>query len=136
MKSVRSEPSPEHVAILRTIASIPHGRVASYGEIAERAGLPRRARLVGRVLREAPDGIELPWFRVLRADGRIAFPPGSRGFRNQVRQLAVEGVLVRNGRVDLARHGWERDLDGLLWDPARFAPEPVTRRTPKANRLR
>ena len=140
MKSVRSDRSPEHDAILRTIASIPRGRVASYGEIADRAGLPRRARLVGRVLRETPDGIELPWFRVLRADGRIAFPPGSRGFREQVRQLAAEGVLVRNGRVDLARHGWERDLDGLLWDPAGFAPEPVVKRTaktrPKADPLR
>lgn len=99
------------------IAAIPRGRVCSYGEVADRAGLPRRARLVARVLRETPDEVELPWFRVLRADGRIAFPPGSRGFREQVRRLAAEGVLVRGGRVDLARYGWERDLDGLLWGP-------------------
>lgn len=136
MKSVRSAPPAGHDAILRTIASIPRGRVASYGEIADRAGLPRRARLVGRVLREAPAGLQLPWFRVLRADGRIAFPPGSRGFREQVRQLAAEGVLVRNGRVDLAQHGWERDLDGLLWGPAGFAPATAVRRAARANRSR
>jgi methylated-DNA-protein-cysteine methyltransferase-like protein len=117
MKSVRPDIPPEHGAIRRTIASIPRGCVASYGEIADRAGLPRRARLVGRVLRETPEDVGLPWFRVLRADGRIAFPPGSRSFRDQVRRLAADGVLVRNGRVDLALHGWERDLDGLLWGP-------------------
>src|SRR5947208_3504306 len=75
--------SPEHAAILRTIAAIPRGRVASYGEIALRAGLPRRARLVGRVLREAGPRANLPWQRVLRSDGRIAFTPGSRPFREQ-----------------------------------------------------
>lgn len=107
----------EHAAILDVIASIPRGRVASYGEIAARAGLPGRARLVGRLLRESPDGRPLPWFRVLRADGRVAFPAGTRGFREQVRHLAAEGVLVDRGRVDLARHGWRGTLDDLLWGP-------------------
>jgi methylated-DNA-protein-cysteine methyltransferase-like protein len=112
--------APDHAAILKTIAAIPRGRVASYGEIAARAGLPGRARLVGRLLRETPASPALPWFRVLRADGRIAFPVGSRGFREQVRHLAAEGVLVNRGRVDLALHGWRGSLDDLLWGP----PEP------------
>lgn len=129
MKSVEPKPNAEHAAILRTIAAIPAGRVASYGEVAARAGLPRRARLVGRVLGETPAGA-VPWYRVLRSDGRIAFPPGSRGFREQVRRLAAEGVLVRNGRVDLAVHGWERNLDDLLWGPppAAAARKPARRR--------
>ena len=117
MKPVPSGIRPDHAAICRTIAAIPWGRVASYGEIATRAGLPRRARLVGRVLHETPPGMELPWHRVLRADGRIAFAPGSPAFREQVRRLAAEGVLSRNGRVDLGRHGWERNLDDFLWGP-------------------
>ena len=100
--------------LLRTIAAIPSGRVASYGEIAIRAGLPRRARLVGRVLGEYP-ALKLPWQRVLRADGRIAFPPGSRGHREQRERLLSEGVAVVNGRVDLKRFGWQRDLDAELW---------------------
>lgn len=103
------------------IASIPRGRVASYGEIATRAGLPGRARLVGRVLRETPPGVELPWHRVLRADGRIAFAPGSRAHRDQARRLAAEGVAARGGRIDLARFGWERNLDDQLWGPPRGA---------------
>lgn len=121
-KSVHGVPnhdaaSPEHAAILRVIASIPHGCVVSYGEVAARAGLPRRARLVGRVLGQSGAGLALPWHRVLRADGHLAFAPGSRGFREQVRRLAAEGIIVRGGRVDLDVHGWERNLDDLLWGP-------------------
>jgi methylated-DNA-protein-cysteine methyltransferase related protein len=123
MKSVNAKPPADHAAILRVIRSIPQGRVASYGEIATRAGLPRRARLVGRVLGETPASADLPWYRVLRADGRIAFAPGSRGFREQVRRLAGEGVLVVRGRVDVIAHGWDRDLDAVLW-----APPPVARK--------
>lgn len=117
MKSVRSDPPPAHQAIRDAIAAIPRGCVANYGEIAQRAGLPGRARLVGTVLRDAPPALALPWYRVLRADGRIAFPRGSKAFREQVRRLAGEGVLVRDGRVDLARHGWDRNVDHLLWGP-------------------
>ena len=101
--------------IYAAIAAIPPGRVASYGAIAIRAGLPGRARLVGHLLRQTPDGMELPWFRVLRASGQIALPLGSRGFREQCRRLRAEGVAVRNGRVPLARFGLDGDLDHALW---------------------
>ena len=124
MMSVAAAPPPDHAAILRAIAAIPRGRVSSYGEIAARAGLPRRARLVGRVLGQYP-ALELPWQRVLRADGRIAFAPGSRGFREQRQRLAEEGVPVRNGRVDLRRYGWQRDVDAEIWGtpPAARGPK-------------
>jgi len=65
---------------------------------------------------------------VLRSDGRSAFAPGSRGFREQVRRLAGEGVLVRNARVDLALHGWERNLDDLLWGPSLRKKRPAAPR--------
>jgi methylated-DNA-protein-cysteine methyltransferase-like protein len=106
---------PEYAAIRRVVAAIPRGCVASYGEIAARAGLPGRARLVGRVLGDAGAGAKLPWHRVLRSDGRFAFAPGSRGFREQRAHLIEEGVVVVNGRVDLQRFGWQRNLDAELW---------------------
>jgi len=109
--------NPEHRAICDVIACIPRGRVASYGEIAARAGLPRRARLVGLVLRKADDALDLPWHRVLRSDGSLAFAPRSRPFIEQKRRLAAEGVMLAGRRVDLARHGWQRDLDAELWAP-------------------
>ncbi|MEO7433756.1 MAG: MGMT family protein [Dokdonella sp.] len=118
-----SQAARHHLAIVDTIGSIPRGRVASYGEIAARAGLPGRARLVGRILSESAADAALPWFRVLRADRRIAFPEGSAAYREQVRRLAAEGVPVNAGRVDRASYGWRGTLDDVLWGP----PEPKKR---------
>lgn len=121
MKSGDTALPREHAAIVRVLASIPRGRVASYGEVALRAGLPRRARLVGRVLGLYPH-LRLPWQRVLRADGRIAFARGSAASREQRARLIAEGVRVKAGRVDLARFGWQRDLDAQLWRMDHAAP--------------
>ncbi len=120
MMSVDDDAPDAQSVIADVIRAIPRGCVASYGEIAARAGLPGRARLVGKVLRDARAGARLPWHRVLRADGRIAFEPRTAPFREQQRRLAAEGVVVVKGRVDLARHGWQRDLDAELWAPPPF----------------
>ena len=111
--------SPEADRILATVAKVPRGHVASYGQIAHVAGLPGRARLVGWALRHTPDDMEVPWHRILRADGRIAFPEGSEGYARQCRLLGRERVAVKAGRVDLERFGWNRtkNLDALLWGP-------------------
>ncbi len=105
--------------IWNAVAAIPRGQVASYGSIARRAGMPRRARLVGHALKVAPPGLKLPWHRVLNAQGRISLPAGSRAHRMQRRLLEEEGVVFRNGRVDLAAAAAELDLDALLWRPRR-----------------
>jgi methylated-DNA-protein-cysteine methyltransferase related protein len=115
LKITDSSMNEAHARIYAAIAAIPRGRVASYGAIAARAGLPGRARLVGKALGETPDGMELPWHRVLRSSGQIAFPPGSRGFREQSQRLRAEGVVVRNGRVPLTTFGLDADLDRALW---------------------
>jgi methylated-DNA-protein-cysteine methyltransferase-like protein len=104
--------------IWKAVAAIPCGEVASYGAVARSAGLPRRARLVGHALKVAPAGLKLPWHRVLNAEGRISLPAGSKAHRLQRRLLEEEGVVFRNGRVDL-RGGGARDLDALLWRPRR-----------------
>ena len=116
---MKARVSPEADRILATVAKVPRGRVASYGQIATVAGLPGRARLVGWALRHAPDDADVPWHRILRADGRIAFPEGSEGYARQCRLLGRERVAVAQGRVDLARYGWNRakSLDALLWGP-------------------
>lgn len=106
------------LAILAVVRSIPRGRVSTYGLVAERAGLPRRARLVGRVLSGLPAGSDVPWHRVVGAGGRIAFPAGSRANREQRARLAREGVPTLSGRVDMDHSGWHGaagDLDRLLW---------------------
>ncbi|CCF65027.1 MGMT family protein [Nocardia cyriacigeorgica] len=87
------------------VASIPRGRVATYGDIAAAAGLST-PRTVGWIMRT--DSADLPWHRVLGASGR----PAAHLADKQLRLLAAEGVPVRDGRVDLraARFPFQDDL--------------------------
>jgi methylated-DNA-protein-cysteine methyltransferase related protein len=113
-----SESVPE--MILAAVRRIPRGKVCTYGNVAEVAGLPRRARLVGTVLRQTPAARGLPWHRVINAGGRISFPVGSDTYARQRHKLEAEGVVFVGGRVDLRRYGWpsrEDRLDELLWAP-------------------
>ena len=104
--------------ILAVVERIPRGKVTTYGAVAARAGLPRRARLVGRVLSELPAGSKVPWHRVVAAGGRIAFPAGAPARQEQIERLGREGVEAAKGRVNLRRYGWQspqEDLDRWLW---------------------
>ena len=93
------------------VARIPYGRVATYGQVAVLAGLPRRARLVGHAMRELPDGSNLPWQRVINAAGRVSRRSGlgvEEGYQRHL--LEEEGVVFdERGRVDLDRFGWDPD---------------------------
>lgn len=100
-----------------TVRRIPAGQVATYGQIAAEAGLPRRARMVGQALRGLPEDSDVPWHRVINAQGRISLPEGGEGWARQRARLTAEGVAFRNGRVDLDRYGWRPSLDALLWGP-------------------
>lgn len=106
-----------NLRIWATIRDIPRGSVASYGQIAEIAGIPRGARQVGYALRHLPPGHDVPWHRVITASGRIAFRADSDAFSEQVSRLLLEDIPVTNGRVDMRRFRWQPDLDELLWKP-------------------
>nr|WP_305519420.1 MGMT family protein [Pseudomonas sp. Q11] len=89
-----------------TLAQVPAGKVVTYGQLAEMAGLGRAARWVGRTLSQLPNDTKLPWHRVLGAGGRISLPVGSASGDEQRARLRMEGVSVLNNRVDIQRHGW------------------------------
>jgi methylated-DNA-protein-cysteine methyltransferase related protein len=82
--------------VARVVRAIPKGSVLSYSRVAVLAGLPGRARLVGRLLRGTD--VRLPWWRVVRADRTLAEPVAER----QRRKLRREGVRIRGARVPLA----------------------------------
>jgi len=111
------DPSPAGAApneafrrIHRVVFAIPEGRVATYGQVALLAGLPRRARLVGRVLAALDDDSGVPWHRVINAQGRISSRDGSPYEHFQRLLLEEEGVeLDERGRIDLDRFGWDPD---------------------------
>jgi methylated-DNA-protein-cysteine methyltransferase-like protein len=104
--------------IWSTICDIPLGNVASYGQIAEIAGIPRGARQVGYALRHLPSDHNVPWYRVLRHSGQIAFEFGTAACREQSKRLKAEGVLAKKGKVDMKKYRWQPDLDELLWKPS------------------
>ncbi|MEM1081496.1 MAG: MGMT family protein [Pseudomonadota bacterium] len=103
--------------IWAVVASIPHGCVLNYGEVARLAGLPGRARMVGRALGRAPKAMKLPWFRVVNAQGAISFKKGSRPYQLQRDQLEAEGVVFVKDRIDLKAFSPEQAVDRLLWGP-------------------
>jgi methylated-DNA-protein-cysteine methyltransferase-like protein len=97
------------------IRQIPHGKVSTYGQIAEMVGLPRHARLVGYALRNTPDDIDIPWHRVINAKGESSFPADSQQYNLQKKLLINEGVVIVGGKISLQQFGWNVTLDELLW---------------------
>ncbi len=98
-----SRPTGFFQRVYAVVARIPDGRAASYGQIARMLGSPRAAREVGRAMRFCPE--ELPWQRVVKADGTIA-----GGAHADLRRalLEAEGVpFTPDGRVDLTRCLWD-----------------------------
>ena len=90
--------------IIEEISAIPKGKVSCYRDIAKRAGLPNGARQVVRVLHSMSEKYNLPWYRILRADGSIALESGA-GAELQAELLMNEGVTVSTGgKVDLEKY--------------------------------
>jgi methylated-DNA-protein-cysteine methyltransferase-like protein len=104
-----------YVRIWETVKAIPKGKVSSYGQIADLAGLPGRSRLAGTALANTPKSISIPWYRVLRSSGQIAFPKGSEKALEQKTLLMAEGVEVKNLRVKLKDYGWKPSFDELMF---------------------
>lgn len=104
--------NPACEQILQVLRLVPSGKVVSYGQLADLAGLPGRARLAGRCLRQCGDNG--PWHRVVRSDGQLAFAAGSAEFSEQQARLTGEGVPVFHGRVKMREVVWQPDLYTLL----------------------
>ncbi|KFX68356.1 DNA base-flipping protein YbaZ [Pseudomonas taeanensis MS-3] len=93
-------------ALYIALAQVPVGKVVSYGQLAELAGLGRAARWVGRTLSQLPQDTTLPWHRVIAASGHLSLPAGSVAGAEQRARLRAEGLLIDKERVDIRRHGW------------------------------
>ncbi len=95
-------------AICAVIRRIPRGWVATYGQVAAMAGLPRRARLVGRVLLHLDPGTRIPWHRVVNAKGEVSYSLSRNGGDAVQRHLLEkEGLRFDDrNRLDLERCRW------------------------------
>ncbi|WP_158746681.1 MGMT family protein [Acidisphaera sp. L21] len=95
-------------AICAVVRGIPKGWVATYGQVAAMAGLPRRARLVGHVLQHLDPAIKIPWHRVVNAKGEVSYTQSRNGGDAlQQRLLEKEGIeFDDNNRFNLERFRW------------------------------
>lgn len=105
--------SESYARIYTVVAAIPAGKVCSYGQVAEMAGLPRAARQVGYALSAlGRKNHQIPWWRVVNAKGEISLRAKSAEAENlQQTKLEAEGVECRRlasgaSRVDLAEYRW------------------------------
>lgn len=94
------------IQIFAVIHQIPHGKVATYGQIAKMAGYPGYARHVGKALGNLPSGSTLPWFRVINSKGEISLKGDD--FLRQKSLLTEEGVVFSvKGKISLRQFGWQ-----------------------------
>ena len=93
-------------AIYLALAQIPKGKVITYGNLAKLAGMPNGARLVGRLMCELPEGSKLPWHRVINSQGKLSLPENSDSYREQIRRLEKDGVVITNGKIKLSIYAY------------------------------
>lgn len=96
-----------HRQILEVIALIPYGKVATYGQIAKLAGIPKHARLVGYVLKHLDQESCIPWHRVINSQGKISVMRiNEKGENIQQQLLADEGIYLLNNKINLKVFSW------------------------------
>lgn len=106
--SASQSPSPRYAQIYALVCQIPAGQVATYGQIAHLLGLPNQARQVGYALfRVAPDS-DIPWHRVVNAQGEISYAPQRQGNDELQRwRLEAEGIVFdTSDRINLKKYRW------------------------------
>ncbi|MEW5987404.1 MAG: MGMT family protein [Chloroflexota bacterium] len=102
--------------VYAVVRRIPHGKVTTYGRIAQMLGLPHAARAVGYALHALKDNVtthaDVPWQRVINGQGRISIVNPIYAAQEQAARLRAEGVIVgEDFRIDLEAYLWE----GLHW---------------------
>ena len=114
--------------VYRVVRRVPSGRVASYGQVAALAGMPRAARQVGYALHALEFESEVPWHRVVNARGEISARGPAETAPLQQSRLESEGVVFeKSGRIDLARFGWRPRVAAASTDSRRPSREKPIR---------
>jgi len=99
--------NPMRQAFYAVVDQIPYGKVTSYGRVASLAGYPGRARQVGFALAGMPEKLDLPWHRVINAQGKVSPRVHTKFHEFQQVLLEREGVVVVGARIDMDRFGWQ-----------------------------
>lgn len=98
--------------IYAVVRQIPSGKVATYGQVAELAGLMGKPRVVGYALYKVAPEDEIPWQRVINAKGEIstsAFRDGSDDLQRVI--LEDEGIEFEGNKINLSKYRWRPPLE-------------------------
>lgn len=103
------KPTDFSLKVIKTVKSIPAGKVATYGQIAKLSGKEHAARGVSWILHACAKAYKLPWQRVLGSKGRISFHPSSQQYVRQMNLLKKEGVIFSfEGNINMDRFQWKK----------------------------
>ncbi len=96
-------------AVLNIVRAVPKGKVTTYGHVALLAGKPGAARQVGYILHGVKEHENIPWQRVINAQGAIStYKVGAGELQRAL--LESEGIVFDpKGRCDLSLVGWTPD---------------------------
>lgn len=101
--------SMRYEQIYAVVRRIPRGRVATYGQIADIAGLEGHARQVGYALHNLPENSDVPWHRVVNAKGEISPRNTNDSHELQRILLEAEGLVFESSRVPLEKYRWQHE---------------------------
>ena len=94
--------------IYEVVKQIPKGTVATYGQVAARAGNNRWARVVGYALHVNPDPDGIPCYRVVNREGRLSDAFAFGGVNQQKLLLEADGIEVVDNHVNLEIYQWKK----------------------------
>lgn len=94
-------------AFYQMVERIPHAKVVTYGQVATLAGFSGRARQVGFALAGMPEELDLPWHRVINAQGKMSPRKHTKFHEFQHVLLEQEGIVFVDGRIDLQKYRWD-----------------------------
>ncbi|MFN3454931.1 MAG: MGMT family protein [Pseudobdellovibrio sp.] len=99
--------TPFSQSVINFVKRIPHGRVATYGQIAEYVRRPDAVRGVSWILHSCSKEYELPWHRVVNKKGEISFRIGTSDFKKQKNLLLKEKIKIVDNKIDLKIFQWQ-----------------------------
>ena len=100
-----------HMDVYDYLRTIPKGKVVTYEQIARYLGNKQYARAVGSILHANPDGEKYPCYKVVNAAGKLSENYAFGGIAAQKCRLEEDGILVKNGKVDLKQYQYREDKE-------------------------
>ncbi|AZZ36429.1 DNA methyltransferase [Bdellovibrio sp. qaytius] len=127
-----NENTPFSKAVIKMVAKIPKGKIATYGQIAKISGNAGGSRGVAWILHACSKKYKLPWQRVINSQGKISFDKSTKEYKNQKNLLIKEGIQFSDtGTVNLKTFQWGKKTAPKRKIPASISGASVSKVKPK-----